>query len=295
VPTWYLKDFYIQYIDDVPYKLKAPFDMSFIGQFGKVFKVFDDQDSGNICFGVQNGESRYFIKFAGAPTEQYPGTPEDAIARLKATVPVYQDLTHPNLLKFIGSEEVGCGFAVTFEWTDGECMGRQYPMTRRKFLQIPYSTRLDVFDDILSFHAHVVDKGYVAIDFYDGSIMYDLNERKTFICDIDFYSKKPYTNNKGRMWGSLRFMSPEEFELGAAIDEITNVYLMGATAFALFGNYNRTLEKWQLGEGLHKVALKAVSNERNQRQQSIRQFIEEWNEAKMMNFVELNEAGMRKK
>lgn len=75
-------------------------------------------------------------------------------------------------------------------------------------------------------------------------------------------------------------MSPEEFEFGAAIDEITNVYLMGATAFALFSNYDRTLEKWQLSEGLYKVALKAVSNERNKRQQSIQQFIEEWNKAR---------------
>lgn len=37
VPTWYLYDFYIQYIDNVPYKLKAPFNMSFVKQYGKVF------------------------------------------------------------------------------------------------------------------------------------------------------------------------------------------------------------------------------------------------------------------
>lgn len=30
----------------MPYKLKVPFDMSFIQQYGKVFKVYDDQDSG---------------------------------------------------------------------------------------------------------------------------------------------------------------------------------------------------------------------------------------------------------
>lgn len=282
VPTWYLENFYVQYIDNVPYKLKSPFDMSFIQQYGEVFKVYDDQDSGNICFGVQNDGNRYFIKFAGAPTERYPGTPEDAVNRLKTTVPVYQDLAHHNLIKFIKAEEIGDGFAVIFGWTDSECMGRQYPLSRQKFLQMPYSIRIDVFNDILSFHAHVIDKGYVAIDFYDGSIMYDFNAKKTVICDIDFYSKMLYTNNMGRLWGSSRFMSPEEFELGATIDEITNVYLMGATAFALFGDYNRTFETWQLGEGLYKVALKAVSNERNQRQQSIRQFIEEWNEAKEM-------------
>jgi aminoglycoside phosphotransferase (APT) family kinase protein len=281
IPTWYLENFYVQYIGNVPYKLKAPFDMSFIHKYGKVFKVYDDQDSGNICFGVQKGENRYFVKFAGAPTEQYTGMPKDAVKRLKNTIPIYQDLAHANLIKFIKAEEVGGGFAVIFEWVDGECMGRMYPISRQKFLQMPYSTRLAVFDDILAFHSHVIDKGYVAIDFYDGSIMYDFSAKKTAICDIDFYSKRPYSNNMGRLWGSSRFMSPEEFELGAAIDEITNVYLMGATAFALFSDYHRSLEKWQLSEELYKVALKAVSDQRDQRQKSIRQFIEEWNEVKL--------------
>jgi aminoglycoside phosphotransferase (APT) family kinase protein len=290
IPTWYLANFYIQYIDNVPYKLKASFDMSFIERYGKVFKIYDDQDSGNICFGVQNGENesenKYFIKFAGAPTDRYPGMPEDAITRLKTTVPMYQDLAYPNLIKFMKAEEIGGGFALIFKWNDVECMGRMYPLSRQKFLQMPDSTRLDVFDDILAFHAHVIDKGYVAIDFYDGSIMYDFAANKTIICDTDFYSKVPYTNNIGRMWGSSRFMSPEEYELGATIDEITNVYLMGATAFALFSEYDRKVDKWQLSEELYRVALKAVSNDRNQRQQSIQQFIEEWNEVRTSYVIE---------
>ncbi|MEG0470979.1 MAG: phosphotransferase [Solibacillus sp.] len=276
-PTWYLSDFYIQYINKIPYKLKSPFDMSFIEQYGEVFKVYDDQDSGNICFGVVSDENKYFIKFAGAPTEQYSGKPEDAIARLKSTVSIYQDLAHPNLIKFIKAEEVGGGFATIFEWTDGECMGRMYPLSREKFLQMPDNTRLEVFHDILSFHMHVINLGYVAIDFYDGSIMYDFGEDRTMICDIDFYSKLPYINTTGRMWGSTIFMSPEEFALGAAIDEITNVYLMGATAFALFGMAkDRSMEKWRLNDQLYKVALKAVNDNRENRQQSLAEFACDW-------------------
>ena len=85
----------------------------------------------------------------------------------------------------------------------------------------------------------------------------------------------------GRMYGSSRFMSPEEFQLGATIDEITNVYTMGATAFALFGGErDRSIEKWTLNTALYDVAKKAVSNERSQRQQSIEQLIEEWRAAK---------------
>lgn len=39
----------------------------------------------------------------------------------------------------------------------------------------------------------------------------------------------------GRLWGSSRFMSPEEIELGAKIDERTNVFNIGAIAFGLLG------------------------------------------------------------
>ncbi len=277
VPTWYLEDFYIQYIHQIPYKLKSPFDFSFIEEYGEVFKVYDDQDSGNICFGVQNGDRRIFIKFAGAPTARYAGKPEEAVAQLKDAVKVYEELRHPHLVKLIRTEEIGGGFAAIFEWTDGECMGKMYPLSRETFMQMPDHTRMKVFHDILDFHLHVIEEGYVAIDFYDGSILYDFSKEETVICDIDLYSKRPYINTTGRMWGSSRFMSPEEFKKGAEIDEITNVYLIGATAFALFGGEkDRSFSKWRLSGELYEVAQRAVSDEREKRQQSLVEFKREW-------------------
>jgi hypothetical protein len=68
----------------------------------------------------------------------------------------------------------------------------------------------------MAFHVHVAYCGYVGIDFYDGSIMYDFENEKAVICDIDFYAKALYVNHMGRLWGSGRFMSPEEFTLNAA-------------------------------------------------------------------------------
>ena len=280
IPTWFLKDFYVQWTDGVPYKLKAPFDFSFLSKYGKVFKVFDDQDSGNICFGMANGDNKYFVKFAGAPTKRSRISTEEAVDRMKKTVPIYRDLAHPALTKLIDAEDTGGGFAMIFEWTDAECMGRQYPQSRERFMRISSEIRLRVFNDILSFHAHAAHKGYVAIDFYDGCIMYDTNIGRTTLCDIELYAKTPYNNPIGRMWGSSRFMSPEEFQLGAVIDEITNVYTMGATAFALFGDErDRRFEKWTLKKELFDVAKRAVSDERSQRQQSIKQFIAEWSGA----------------
>ena len=46
---------------------ESPFDFSFISKYGTIFKVFDDRNSGNICFGVKTDDGKcYFIKFAGA-------------------------------------------------------------------------------------------------------------------------------------------------------------------------------------------------------------------------------------
>jgi len=276
----YLPCYYIQWVDGITYKLKAPFDFSFLGKYGKAFKVFDDQDSGNICFGMADGENKYFVKFAGAQAARANVSAEEAVERMKSTVPIYRDLAHPVLTRFIGAEEIGGGFAMAFEWTDAECMGRQYPLSRERFMQMPLDIRLRVFDEILGFHAWVSRQGYVAVDFYDGCIMYDFNTGRTILCDIELYAKTPYNNPIGRMWGSSRFMSPEEFELGAAIDEITNVYTMGATAFALFGDErDRSVEKWKLSKKLYDVAKKAVSDDRNRRQRSIRQLIDEWKAA----------------
>jgi len=280
VPTWYLKDFYIQYIDGIPYKLKSPFDFSFLSKYGKVFKVFDDQDGGNVCFGTEKDGKRYFVKFAGAPQARYDGKIEDAIARLKASVKVYQDIgNHPGLIRFIGSEEIGGGFAVLYEWTDALGMARMYPLNHRRFMALSIEKRIRVFEEILMFHAFICERGYVAIDFYDGSIMYDFENEKTVICDIDFYQKMPYHGEMG-LWGSSRFVSPEECKQGEIMDEITTVYTMGATAFCLFTDSDRSFEAWPLSEKQYDVIEKAVSDEREDRQQSIKQLIEEWEAAK---------------
>ena len=100
---------------------------------------------------MEKDGQRYFIKFAGAPTEQYDGDTADAIARLKTTLPIYNELKHENLIDLIEAQEIGCGFAMVFKWVDGDCMGRMYPAAHYRFMQLPINARLAVFNDILSF------------------------------------------------------------------------------------------------------------------------------------------------
>jgi serine/threonine-protein kinase len=50
----------IQYLNGLEVKLKEPFDLSFINKYGTVFRVFDKQSSGNLCFGVEKAGKWYF-------------------------------------------------------------------------------------------------------------------------------------------------------------------------------------------------------------------------------------------
>lgn len=271
----------IQYIDGIPCKLKEPFNFSFLSEYGKVFKIFDEQFSGCICFGISGGEHKYFIKFAGAETINNNGLPvSDAIARLKAAVPKYKDLAHPLLIHFIEANAIGNGYMTVFDWEDGESFSVEDPELHGRYLALPLLQKVYVFEEVLRFHEYVAKCGYVAIDFNDYSTLYNFNTGKVKICDIDFYAKQSYINGMGRALGDPVLMSPEEYRIGGLLNEITNVFTMGAMAFVLLTDNDRSPEAWPLNMALYDVLKKATSDERDERQQSIEQLIAEWNKAK---------------
>nr|WP_245959401.1 serine/threonine protein kinase [Neobacillus piezotolerans] len=279
-------------VDGIVFGLQEEHDFGWLANYGKVFCVFDRQDSGNIAFGIERGGIKKLVKFAGAKPLRYSGKPEDAVARLKEAAPLYEELSHPHLVRLEDHFAVGGGYALVFEWFDGEClhMPDMFPPPKKytdpespfyRFRQLPLERRLEALDCIFEFHVFVEKKGFVAVDFYDGSILYDFKSNSIRICDIDFYRKKPYINSMGRMWGSSRFMSPEEFALGAPIDAKTNVFNMGAVAFVLLGGeLDRSFSKWGASPGLHEVAEKAVDKERNARYSTVKEYFEAWKKAR---------------
>lgn len=279
-------------LDGIPVRLREHHDFRFLSRLGKVICVFDEQDSGNICFGLDTGTERLFVKYAGARTIDFPGSPEEAVSRLKRAIVPFEALRHPNLVELLEHFPTSDGYAAVFAWFPGECLHPHWAFAGHDkyhhpdspcywYRQLPLSRRLESLDIIFAFHEYICAKGYVAIDFYDGSILYDFARYLTCICDIDYYEKLPYTNPIGRMWGSKRFMSPEEFEYGAVIDELTNVFNMGATAFVLLGGEDsRSFAEWGASEALYEVARKAVNPVKSQRYSSITAFRRAWDEAK---------------
>ena len=267
-------------LDGHVFHLRAAFDFSFLATYGRVFRVFDQQDSGNLCFGVDGPAGSRFLKLAGAQTERGGHVaPEEAVARLKATLPVYEALRHPALLNILEHGPVPGGYLAVFEWFDGTCMGKQYGDYER-CMALPVAEMLPIYRVILDFHLHVQALGYLALDFYDGCMLYDFETRRTRLCDIEFYRKLPSVNEMGRMWGSARYMSPEDFTLGAALDERTNVFTLGATAFHLFGGaMDRCREKWRLGDAAFAVAARAVAQAPDCRYPDLKAYAAAWQEA----------------
>ncbi|MFC5449349.1 serine/threonine protein kinase [Paenibacillus aestuarii] len=275
-------------IDDVTFVLQEDHDFGWLSKIGRVFDVFAQQDSGNISFGIENNNGKFFIKYAGARGTAFTGDPQEAIHHLQNAMPLYSELSHPSLIQLVDHYEVGSGYAAVFEWFDGETLHPHWsfpppakyrdprsPFYRYKHLFV--AKRLLSLDRIFTFHEFVEKKGFVAIDFYDGSLLYDFSKNETKICDIDLYQRRPYVNTMGRMWGSSRFMSPEEFLLGAEIDGCTNVFNMGALAFAVLGGeLDRSFEHWEAGEELYEIALKSVDPDRGNRYGTVLEFKAAW-------------------
>lgn len=264
-------------LDGVEFRLAESTDLSFIQQYGRVFRVFDDHDSGNISFGVDDGTRKRFIKLAGADTVQAGVSPECAIESLRKAEQVHRDISHPNIVRYIESFQHGPYVGLVFEWSESELLRRIHERAFARFRALPVDERLAAFDTLIEVMQHTHDCGYAAVDIYDASFLYDFTRKQLTICDIDVFERQPMVNTMGRMWGSSRFMSPEEYELGAAIDEVTNVYTLGAIAFLFFGDErDRRPELWDGSDCRFDVARKATSDDRDGRYKTIANFAEAW-------------------
>lgn len=295
-----------QKIDDVTINLNEFCNLSFLLKYGKVFCVFDQNDSGNISFGVVNDTTKYFVKIAGAKTMESCRQPEDAVENLKNAVRLYDELKHPNLIELLEHYEFDDLYIAIFKWADGECLfdhwnfekyskNPQLQSPKSKFKQLSIQKKLKSLNTIFEFLLFVEAKGHVAIDFYDGSIIYDFANDITTICDIDFFRPNPTYNDKGKdFFGTKRFKSPEEYIYGAKIDTVTNVYTLGALIFHLFGSYTDDginkmyknncfypcdLDNWQLNKELYDIVIKSINFDRPKRYNSMVDFNIEWNKA----------------
>ena len=268
-------------VDGITYQARQEPNLGWLRTYGTVFQVMDQLSSGNLCFGVEGPYGRLFIKYAGARTVNAHCRPEEAIWTLQHAMPLYER-THPALTRLLAHGTTGDGYAAVFRWAEGEAL-RSAPGDTRVYQRLRYvrpERALKMLDGVFDLHAALAADGYIAVDFYDGNLLVDLDRDTATVCDIDLYRKKPAVNDRGRMPGSSRFMAPEEFTLNAPLTECTTVYTMGALAFAFFGDVEtKDGKSWFGPKALLPVAEKAVSEKPMGRYPSMRAFLKAWREA----------------
>jgi serine/threonine protein kinase len=261
----------------------------YLRSVGTVFAEFgrQTQDSGNVSYGVQVGDERFFVKTAGLVDDPRPFLDHPArVALLRNAVRLSASVTHPLLPRLHGVIESPDGPLLVYPWLDGELLGvareqRDDPRSAfQRFRALPASTIQVHLDALYDLHAALARAGWVAVDFYDGSLLYDFAAGRLWAVDLDMYRDAPFRNEMGEMFGSSRFMAPEEVELGALIDEQTTVFVMGRTALVFLSDGTLDAGAFRGPRALFDVAAQACRPERALRFASMAAFYDAWRAAK---------------
>ena len=248
----------------------------YLEQIGEIIYRFPAHDSRDQSFQTVVDTQRWFIKHGNTP---------QTITWLKQAVRFNDAVQHEALPQLYNAFDTPEGFALVYNWVDGEGLrpereldpGETHP--RDRFCALPAVEIIDALNVIYDVHVLIEKRGFIAEDFYDGSIIYDFEKKRVHLFDFDFYHPGPFINDRGRLYGSSRFMAPEEFQKGERIDERTNVFMLGRTAFVLLANNSDSQDDWKGNDALWHVAKKATNADKQLRCQSVQEFVSAWQAA----------------
>lgn len=186
--------------------------------------VFANQDSGCISYGVESVGHRWFIKRA-IEVSAWPSLQRAAV--------LHEAVSHPHIVKPVEIiREGGRVRALVYPWIDGSVLNHAIVEGSdrsglERFRQLPVAEVEAALSAILDAHLAIVGAGFVAVDLYDGCLLYDFDRSKMWLIDLDEYRPGPFTMEAKRLPGSKRYMAPEEWARGSTIDERTTVFTLG--------------------------------------------------------------------
>lgn len=202
---------------------------AWLDALGARFAAFELQGSGCVSYGVATPAGRRFVKTFQAGHDS-----------LRRALAVHGAVAHAAIAAPLAAYRLRSGeHALVYPWLDG---GVLYPTDPRgaavrtdpdgamaRFRALPPELVEAALDAVLDAHVAVAAAEYVAVDFYDGCLLYDFSASRIHVVDVDEYRPGPFTLEADRLPGSTRFMAPEEFHRGAVIDERTTVFILGRT------------------------------------------------------------------
>lgn len=253
---------------------------------GEVFRVFEKQDSGCVSYGVRlpgRAGERWFVKTA------VDARGRQALERARA---FHRAVRHPAIVPQIHRitvrDDGDDSLAVVMPWVDGEVLYHPAergtgdrtspgsPMARFRALPVP---RIEAaFARILDAHLAVEAAGHVAVDLYDGALLYDFKAHELHLVDLDEYRPGPFVLHTDRLPGSSRFMAPEEYRRGALIDTRTTVYALARTARLLLDAGDEE-HAWRGTTAQLAVLKRATHPDPGERHANVREFATAWRNA----------------
>lgn len=273
----------------------------YVARYGRIEAEFSHltQDSGNVSWIVEAPEGRLFIKTAGtdAPPPRGAATPyfdrAGRIAGLRNAVALARSCDHPALPALLNVIETPIGPMLVYTAVAGELVGvtnragvsrdelRNEPASAyQRFAQLPAANQLAIFDTLIDLHRRLTDAGWVALDLYDGCLIVDFDTLELHVVDLDEYRRGPSRNDMGRMFGSTRFMAPEEFELGAPIDQVTTVFTLGRLVKHFGTRLTEDPAQFCGPTALAEVVERATQADRRNRYPSVADFATAWSSAR---------------
>lgn len=262
---------------------------AFLATCGEIFAEFGErtQGSGNISYGLRTPDGeRYFVKTAGLPDDtRWTLTYPERVSALRNGERIARLIGHPALPRLWNVIESAQGPLLVYEWRNGEMLGvareeREKPDSAyQRFRHLPESEITDALDAVFTVHAALGEHDYIAYDFYDGSLLYDFAEHRLTLFDLDYYRQGAFTNTMGRMFGSTRFMAPEEFKLGATIDQRTTVFTMGRLLATFLSDGTLDRQPFRGTDAQHRVMCHACEQQKEDRYPSVPDFYRAWRES----------------
>ncbi|MGW3631432.1 serine/threonine protein kinase [Streptomyces sp. NPDC005122] len=253
----------------------------YLGRVGEVFRAFREQDSGCVSYGVRLLDGgRWFLKEA---------VTDHGRRSLERGWVFHRSVRHRAIVPQVHRIAVqGGGWAVVMPWREGEALypaevdgarDRTDPASAMaRFRALPADAVLRAFDRVLDAHLAVEAAGQVAVDFYDGALLYDFDRDVAHLIDLDEYRPGPFVVEEERLPGSRRFMAPEEWVRGAVIDTRTTVFTLGRAARLLLdaGDEERA---WRGTAAQQTVIVRATRTDPGERFENVHRFAEAWRAA----------------
>jgi serine/threonine-protein kinase len=261
---------------------------SLVARTSVVRRTFDEhtQDSGNVSWLVESDGRALFVKSAGLPAP-VPGAPtplldhSGRVELLHNAVRLSRSCDHPALATLRNVIATGTGPALVYDAAPGELVGvptaeRADPRSPyQRFAHLPGPRMLAIFDVLIDLHVSLAKQGWVASDLYDGCLIVAPDDRLTIV-DLDTYQLGPFTNRMGRMFGSDRFMAPEEHELGATIDQRTTVFTLARLVIHFGTRLTENLDSFVGSPVCATVLLRACQPDPSARYPTVADFATAW-------------------